>query len=38
MQQMTDCEDDEVCKAQITKALQSIMDTIQHDVMVDSQR
>ncbi|GLT28286.1 hypothetical protein SLA2020_032280 [Shorea laevis] len=35
---MTDCEDDEVCKAQITKALQSIMDTIQHDVMVDSQR
>ncbi|XVE83628.1 hypothetical protein DITRI_Ditri16bG0102300 [Diplodiscus trichospermus] len=35
---MTDYEDDEIYKAQITKALQGIMDTVAHDVMIKGQK
>ncbi|XWS30100.1 hypothetical protein CRYUN_Cryun24cG0088900 [Craigia yunnanensis] len=35
---MTDYGDDEIYKAQITKALQGIMDTITHDVMINGQK
>ncbi|MBA0570078.1 hypothetical protein Golob_003765 [Gossypium lobatum] len=35
---MADHWDDEIYKAQITKALQGIMDTITHDVMINGQK
>ncbi|XWS44451.1 hypothetical protein CRYUN_Cryun15aG0045700 [Craigia yunnanensis] len=35
---MTDYGDDEIYKAQITKALQGIMDTVTHDVMINGQK
>lgn len=35
---MTDYDDDEIYKAQITKALQGIMDTVTHDVMINGQK
>lgn len=38
MSQRTDPEDDEVYKSRITKALQSIMDTVTHDVMINGQK
>ncbi|XVF58503.1 hypothetical protein PTKIN_Ptkin07bG0071100 [Pterospermum kingtungense] len=35
---MTDPEDDDLYKARITKALQGIMDTVTHDVMINGQK